>query len=351
MSDLRSDLSLISIIIPCRNEEEFIDKCLDSVVGNDYPKGKVEVLVVDGMSDDRTREVIETYTRRYPFIRLLINRKKITASGLNKGIKEARGEYILWISAHNEYSKDYVRKCMEHATRFEADNVGGIIKVVPRNDSFIGKSIAMVLSHPFGVGNSAFRTGTRKPKLVDTVFGGCYKREIFEEIGLFNESLIRGQDMEFSLRMKRAGYKTFLVPQIVSYYHARSDLKTYIQHNFINGLWAIMPMKFVSHMPVALRHLVPLVFVISLVGLGLLSFVSLFFFRVFLLVFIVYFLTNSYFSIKVALKEKDWRCAFLMLFNFTLLHISYGFGSFLGLLRVIPSKQFWENRIKWLLAT
>jgi len=345
---IQDNVPSISIIIPCRNERKFIGVCLNSVIANEYPKEKVEVLVVDGMSDDRTREVIETYTRRYPFIRLLINRKKITAAGLNKGIKEARGEYILWMSAHNEYSKDYVRQCLEHAARFEADNVGGIIKVVPRDDSFIGKSIALALSHPFGVGNSAFRTGTRKPKLVDTVFGGCYKRKIFEEIGLFNESLIRGQDMEFSLRMKRAGYKTFLVPQIVSYYYARSDLKTYIQHNFINGLWAIMPMKFVSHMPVALRHLVPLIFSTSLVGLGLLSLVSLLLFRVFLLVFIVYLLTNSYFSIKVALKERDWRCAFLMPFSFALLHISYGFGSFLGLLRVIPSKQFWENRIQGL---
>lgn len=320
--------------------------CLDSISANDYPKDRLEVFIVDGMSEDGTRKIIEKYITKNPFIRLLDNPEKITPCGLNRGIKQARGEHILWMSAHNKYSNDYIRKCLEYSIKYKADNVGGIIKVEPRDNSFIGRSISLALSHPFGVGNSAFRIGTSKPKWVDTVFGGCYKREIFEKIGLFNENLVRGQDMEFNLRMKKAGFKTLLVPKIVSYYYARSDLKSFIRHNFINGLWAIMPMKFVSHMPVAWRHLVPLVFVTSLVSLGLMSFISSLFFWLFLFIFISYILTNFYFSTKIALKKGDWRYLFIMPVIFAALHIGYGLGSLWGVLRVITSRQFWRNRLK-----
>lgn len=337
---------LVTVIIPCWNEEKFIGACLDSIISNDYPKDKLEILVVDGMSEDGTRDIIESYMEKYPFVRLVGNAKRITSCGLNKGIGEAKGEYILWMSAHNTYSKAYMRKCLEYSLKSNAHNVGGIIKVIPRKNSLIGKSITLALSHPFGVGNSAFRTGTRKPKWVDTVFGGCYKRKIFHEIGLFNEDLVRGQDMEFSLRMKRAAYKTLLVPQIVSYYYARSDLKSFIEHNFINGFWAIMPMKFVSHMPVALRHLVPFVFVTSLVSLGLLSFVSIFFFRLFLFILIVYFLSNFYFSTQIVLRERDWRYIFPLSLIFALLHLSYGLGSLCAISRIITLRQFWKNRFK-----
>ena len=130
------------------------------------------------------------------------------------------------------------------------------------------------------------------------------------------------------------------------YYYARSDLKSFIEHNFINGFWAIMPMKFVSHMPVALRHLVPFVFVTSLVSLGLLSFVSIFFFRLILLILIVYFLSNFYFSTQIALRERNWRYIFPLSLVFTLLHVSYGLGSLSGISRVITSRQFWKNRFK-----
>ena len=180
---------LISIIIPCLNEEKYLGKCLDSIIRNDYPKDKLEILAVDGMSEDGTRKIIEKYASRYPFVKLLDNSERITPCGLNKGIKEARGKYILWMSAHNEYRNDYLQRCLECSVTFNADNVGGIIKVVPRDDSLIGRSIALALSDPFGVGNSAFRIGTQQARWVDTVFGGCYKREVFEKIGLFNETL------------------------------------------------------------------------------------------------------------------------------------------------------------------
>ncbi len=358
-------IPLVSIIIPCRNEEKFIGKCLESIIGQDYPHENLEVLVVDGMSEDGTRGIIEKYTdmslrgkaeaissfqrsEGLPrslhslamTVKLLDNPKKITPCALNIGIKNAKGKIIFWMSAHNRYEKDYVSKCVQYLNEYNADNVGGIMVTLPRNETFIGKAIATVLSHPFGVGNSVFRTGSKKPKWVDTVFGGCYKREVFERIGLFNENLVRGQDMEFNLRLKKSGGKTLLVPEIVSYYYALSDLRSFCRHNFINGVWAILPFKFSKIMPVSLRHLVPFVFVLGLLGTGILSFFFPLFLWLFLGIIGLHFLANIYFSLRIALKKKNIKYLAAMPLLFASLHFGYGFGSIWGVVRfLLPAKK------------
>lgn len=338
-----NNLSLVSIIIPCRNEEIFIGKCLDSIIANNYPKEMLEVLLVDGMSEDGTRKIVKEYAKQYPFIKILDNLRKITPCALNLGIKSAQGELILWMSAHNEYEKEYISKCVEYIEEFQADAVGGIIKSVPRNNSFIGKSICRVLSCPFGVGGSLHKTGVNNPQWVDTAFGVCYKKEVFYKIGFFNEKLIRGQDMEFSLRLKKVGLKTLLVPEIVSYYYARSDLKSFIKHNFINGLWAILPFKYTNIIPVSLRHLVPLEFVLSLFGALILSLFWDFFWWIFVFIILSYIAVNFYFSLRIAVKEKDGRLIFTMPIIFAIFHFSYGLGSVLGVVKCIFSRSFWRN--------
>ena len=149
--------------------------------------------------------------------------------------------------------------------------------------------------------------------------------------------------MEFSLRMKKAGYKSLLVSQIVSYYYARSDFKSFVKHNFINGLWAIMPMKFVSHMPVTWRHLVPLIFVSSLISSGILAIFFPYFSFLFFFIFVPYFLINFCLSTKIALKEKDWRYLFIMPVIFAALHIVYGLGSVWGVVKLLGAEQFWNK--------
>lgn len=342
-NSLNSNSPLVSVIIPCHNEEKFIDKCLESIIKQSYPKDKLEVLVVDGKSEDGTREILEKYIEKYPFIRLLDNPKRITPCALNLGIKDVKGELILWMSAHNKYDKEYILKCITYMERFSADAVGGAIKVIPRNDRLIDKMVCDSLSHPFGVGSSIYRTGALSPQWVDTAFGICYKKEVFDKIGLFNEKLIRGQDMEFSLRMKKAGLKILLAPEIISYYYARSDLKTFIRHNFKNGLWAILPFKFTTHMPVSWRHLVPLTFVLSIIGFGLLGFFSLFSRLIFLLIISLYFLCNLYFCFRITVKEKKFKLLFPIPFTFFCLHFCYGLGSFFGLAQCLFSVEFWNN--------
>jgi glycosyltransferase involved in cell wall biosynthesis len=309
--------TLISVIIPCRNEEKFIGKCLNSILEQDYPKENLEVLVIDGMSEDKTREIIKEYSEKYSFIKFLENPNKFTPFALNIGIKNAQGEVILRMDAHAGYEKDYISKCVKYLKEYDADNIGGVMKTLSKEKTLVAKAIALCLSHSFGVGGSQFRKGTDKPMWVDTVFGGCYKKEVFDKIGLFNENLIRSQDMEFNLRLKRAGGKILLHPEIVSYYYPKSKLKDFFLHNISDGIWAILPLKFVK-IPLRLRHYIPLIFVLTLP-----------------LSIWPYVLLSLFFSAKIAFDEKDIRLFFLIPAVFFCRHFGYGIGSIIGLIKLL----------------
>ena len=327
--------SFVSVIIPCRNEEKYIEECLDSVINQDYPKEKLEVLVVDGMSEDRTREVIEKYTKQYLFIKLLNNPKKITPVAFNIGVKNSNGDFIIIMGAHSVYERDYISKCVKYSNEYNADNVGGIWKIVPREKTLVAKSIAFASSSIFGAGDAYYRSGySGKPKWVDTVFGGCYRREVFNKIGLFNENLLRSQDMEFNLRLKKAGGKILLAPDIISYYYPKSNLKDFFVHNFEDGVWITYPLKF-RIKAFCWRHLMPLIFVSSLIGTIILGTFTPIFFWLFLTIIVMYLLTNIYFSMKIAAKQKDIRFLFLMPLAFATRHIGYGLGSVWGLIKLI----------------
>lgn len=335
------DSPKVSIIVPCYNEEKYIVPCLDSLISNDYPKEKVEIIVIDGMSDDNGRKILQEYSRKYSYIRVLDNPQRYTPYAFNLGIANSTGEVVMIASAHARYEYGYVSKCAAYLEKYSADNVGGRMMVVPRNNTFMAKAIAAVLSSPFGVGNSIFRIGSRRPKWVDTVLGGCYKKTVFTKIGLFNPGLIRSQDIEFNLRLKKAGLKTLFVPDIKCYYYARSDMRSFITHNFRNGLWAMLPFKYTKIIPISFRHAVPLLFVLSVMILCVLQFwfieARLFFF----LVLILYLLSALTFSLCMALKERDIRYVMTAPLVFLSLHVSYGLGSLVGAFMCLASKEFW----------
>ena len=313
---MTNNLSFISIVIPCRNEEKFIASCLDSIIANDYSKEKMEILVVDGMSSDKTRIIVKNYKDKYPFINLLDNLKKITPAGINLGIKKAKGEIIIRLDAHAKYKSDYISKCLKFMEEYDADGVGGIIRTIPANNNLMAKAIALSLSDLFGVGDSYFRAGHREPKWVDTIFGGCYKKNVFEKIGLFNENLKRSQDIDLNLRLRKAGGKILLAPEIVAYYYPSSNLKDFFIHNIKDGIWAIFPLKF-ARIPLRLRHYIPLIFILSLP-----------------LSIWLYIPTSLCFSAKIAWKKKSFRLFFVMPMVFAARHIGYGFGSLLGVIRL-----------------
>ena len=326
---------LVSIIIPCRNEEKYIGKCLDSILSQDYPKERLEVLVVDGMSEDKTRETIKNFQFSNPNfqLRLLDNPKKFTNFAFNMGIKESKGEIIMLMGAHAGYEKDYISKCVKYLKEYNVDNVGGMMITLPAKNTLVAKVIAISLSSRFGAA-SDFRVGSNTVKEVDTVFGGCYKREVFEKIGLFNENLKRSQDMEFNLRLKKAGGKILLAPDIISYYYPKSNLKDFFVHNFEDGVWITYPLKF-RIKAFCWRHLMPLIFVSSLIGTIILGTFTPIFFWLFLTIIVMYLLTNIYFSMKIAAKQKDIRYLFLIPVAFATRHIGYGLGSVWGLIKLI----------------
>lgn len=328
----------VSIIIPCRNESRFIKECVDSVLAQDYPVELREILVVDGMSEDGTREILRGISAREPSVRMLDNPPKITPCALNTGIKNAKGAVIVRLDAHAKYEGDYISKCVRHLLESGADNVGGNMITLPPDDKIYSKAVVKVLSSRFGVGNSAFRTGLAKPGFVDTVFGGCYKKEVFEKIGLFNEKLARGQDMEFNLRLKKAGMKTLLVPEIVSYYYPKTGFADFLKHNFMNGMWAIIPFKYSTITPVSPRSLVPFVFVAAaaisaMVGIVLKSFVAP------AIVSAPYAAVNLLFSSVIAAQSKDVRLLPAAAAAFASIHFAYGFGSAAGLFVTVFSKK------------
>jgi glycosyltransferase involved in cell wall biosynthesis len=325
---------IISVIIPCRNEEKFIGKCLNSITSNDYPKNNLEILVIDGKSQDKTKEIIKDYASKFSYIKLLDNPEKYTPFALNIGIKESKGDIIVRIDSHATYEKNYIAKCVENLKKYNADNVGGAVKTISSNNSLIAKSIAICMSSIFGTGSSHFRLGSEKPMEVDTVFGGCYRKEVFKKIGLFNEKLKRSQDMEFNIRLKKAGGKIIMAPDIISYYHPKSTLRDFFVHNFIDGQWAILPLKFIKK-PFKARHYIPLIFVSLLLFLFVAGFFYSLFYIGFLCLLAAYIVAVLYFSSKISLKEKDFRYFFAMPAVFASRHFGYGFGELFGLLKLL----------------
>ena len=315
--------TMVSVILPIRNEEKYIARCLDSIVEHDYSKEGIEVLVVDGMSDDKTRAIIERYAMSYAFIRLLDNPRKITPCALNIGIKNAHGGIIIRADAHSEYARDYIQKCCEFLNRGEADNVGGVVE--HKGDGFIGQAIAYAQSCRFGLGGAKFRTA-KKAQYVDTIFPGSWRKSIFDIYGLFDERLARNQDIEHNARIRKNGGKIFLTPEIKSYYYCRSSLKGLWVQNFRNGFWNIKTIR-ICPGSLSVRHFIPLVFVTSLLTSWMIP-------HLWLAIIISYLLCNLFFSLKIAVAN-GFKYFYIMPTVFATIHLSYGFGSLAGVIGLV----------------
>jgi glycosyltransferase involved in cell wall biosynthesis len=338
-------LPRVSVIVPCRNEALFIAHCLESIVANDYPKDMLEILVVDGMSDDQTWNIVGDFAREHPEVKGLRNPQLITPAALNLGINHARGEIIVRIDAHARVAENYLRLCVEGLRKHEVDNIGGAMETLPADGGLAAKAIAASMSHLFGVGNSDFRLGTEQVVATDTVFGGCYRREVFEKIGLFNERLMRSQDMEFNQRLRKAGGRILLDPKIRCCYYASPDLKSFARHNFDDGIWAILPFAHSEVVPVRLRHLVPGAFM-GVIVLSLLLGIWLEPVRFLLAAMMgIYVAASLVSSIHIAWRERDFRYACLLPLVFGIRHLAYGFGSLCAAVKLVCNRKFISNTL------
>lgn len=341
-----NSLPRVSVIVPCRNEAPFIARCLESIIANDYPRDRLEILVVDGMSDDKTWNVVSDFAREHPEVKTLRNPRLITPVALNLGIADARGEIIFRIDAHARVARDYLRLCVDGLRRYEVDNIGGAMETLPIDDGLVAKAIAASMSHAFGVGDSDFRVGTEQVAATDTVFGGCYRREVFEKIGLFNERLMRTQDMEFNQRLRKAGGRILLDPKIRCCYYAPADVKSFARHNFHDGLWAILPFAYSDVLPVRLRHLVPGAFTAAIV-LSLMLGIWLEPLRLLLAAMMgIYFAASLVSSIHIAWRKLDFRYACLLPVVFGVRHFAYGFGSLYAAMKLACNREFVLNTLR-----
>ena len=323
----------VSVIIPCRNEKKYIAQCINSLVNNDYPKEKLEIIIVDGNSNDGTIEIINELISKYFFIKIINNPKQITPVALNIGIKNAKFEYVLIAGAHTLYSANYISSLLENINKYKADGVGGMLITAVEKETLKSMSITKVLSNKFGVGNSLFRVGVKEPKLVDTVPFGLYKKSLFSKVGYYDERLIRNHDIELSKRMIAAGCKIYLVPDLFCTYYARETFRDIATNNYKNGYWNILTIYHTkSFRSLSFRHFVPLIFLLSLIlPLALSLFLVKFWIYLFILIFFVY----NIFVIIASLIENNKTTKFKFLFlSFYVLHFSYGFGSFVALSNV-----------------
>ena len=317
----------ISIVLPCRNEERYIGACLESILATSYPLDRIELLVVDGMSEDRTRDIVADFASRHAAIRLLENRRRITPAALNAGIRAATGEIIMRMDAHVVYPVNYIPRLVEALLSSDADNVGGVIVTLPADRSTMARAIAVGLSHPFGVGNAYFRIGVGAPRWVDSVPFGCFRREVFDRIGLFDEDLIRNQDDEFNLRLIKYGGRILLLPDVVSYYFARRSLSDLTRMYYQYGYYKPLVAKKVDGV-MTVRQLVPGIFVLTLASTTLLA-------PVLPLLPVALTVAGAYVAALLgctigAVRRHGWRCALALLAVFPAVHFSYGFGSLRG---------------------
>ena len=343
--DINYEKCKISVIIPCRDEEKYIGKCLDSIIKQEYPINNLEVFVVDGMSQDGTKRIIINYIQEYPFIKLLNNPDKITPAAMNIGIKKASGNFILILGAHSMIDKKFIKKNYQSLKNNCVDCVGGIGIAVPTSNSLVSKSISIVTSHPFGVGNAYFRIGIKKTKYVDTVPFGCYRREVFEKIGFFDEDLVRNQDDEFNLRLIKNGGKILLVPDIISYYYARDSMYKLWKMYFQYGYFKPLVVKKVGGI-LTWRQIVPTTFIGSLILLLLLSFCSKFFLWLFLFILGLYTIVNFALSLIISIKKKNLKLLPFLITSFITLHFSYGFGYLKGIWDFVVFKKHLKKKIK-----
>ena len=318
----------VSVIVPVRNERNFIEECIDSIIAQDYPGELIEIIIVDGMSDDGTREIIsDKYLSCGSNIKLIDNPKKIAPTAMNIGIKASAGDVIIRIDGHSYMERDFIAQAVKLLQdNPDIDCVGGPIESI--NTTFKSKVISLAMSSPFGVGNARFRY-SKKAQLVDTLAFGAYRREVFEKIGLFDEELVRNQDDEFNFRLTKNGGKILLSPKIRSNYYTRSSFGKLWRQYYQYGFWKVRVMQ--KHGQVAsLRHLVPVTFVLSLILTGVLSFVSHIFLWLFTFICLSYLAGALIFAVKAG-KDEGIIYVLYLPFAFFILHSSYGLGFIEGI--------------------
>jgi succinoglycan biosynthesis protein ExoA len=340
------NLPFVSIVVPCRNESASITRAFSSILVQDYPHDRMEVLIVDGMSEDATLDMVRRTAEDFGNARgacrlvLLENPQRIVPAALNLALKHAKGDIIFRLDGHSEMSPGYINACVARLRR-EANVacVGGPSIAIGKG--LIGGAYALALSSFFGVGGKTFRT-LRSESYVDTVAFGGYNRCIFNQIGGFDPRLERNQDIDFNTRLRKAGYRQLLIPDVCTYYHAPGNWRKIISQNYMNGYWNT---KALSKMlgTLSWRHFIPLMFVLLIMVLAAGASISNWALYLLVAIMALYGTGAGVASIMAAFQSLCGS-AFLLPLIFPVMHVSYGLGSLVGLIRFLFSRRLSSAR-------
>jgi glycosyltransferase involved in cell wall biosynthesis len=321
----------VSVVMPVRNEATILPESLEAVLAQDYSKERMEVIVVDGESTDGTTEILKRYQESEPRLMILNNRAHIVSAALNIGIRQARGEIFVRVDAHTVIAPDYVRRCVEHLERGDAENVGGLMRPVGR--THFGRAVALATSSPFGIGGSKFHYSERE-QFTDTVYLGAYHREIFDRIGLFDEELICNQDYELNYRLRAAGGRILCTPEIRSLYYCRNSPGALFRQYFRYGFWKVRTLRRHPH-SLRVRQLVAPTFVGGMIALAALGFLFTPSWYFLLLGSSLYLALAGSFALSQAIRSGSFLLWPATVLAFLLLHLSWGLGFWAGIFSLL----------------
>ncbi len=317
----------ISIISPCRNERDYIAGFIESLLAQELPpRYELEVLIADGMSDDGTRAILDELEARNRTLSVVPNPRRIVSTGLNAAIRASSGDVIVRMDAHTTYARDYVRACVETLERTGADNVGGPWRAA--GESYVQKAIALVSHSPFASGGGRSHALDYEGE-VDTVYLGCWRKDVFERVGLFDEELVRNQDDELNLRIVRTGGHVWQSPAIQSCYYPRSSLANLFSQQKQYGYWKVRVIQKHTR-PASIRHIVPGGFVLTLLALSLLSLAWAPALGMLLLVLALYAAANLGASVHACVAAGTFSYLPVMPIVFAAYHFGYGYGFLRG---------------------
>lgn len=325
----------VAIIIPTLNEERFISRCLNSIIKQTYEFEKMDVMIIDGGSKDNTKDIVAEYQKSHQNTRFIENKKKIQSVAFNIGIKNSTAPYIIRLDAHAEYDSEYIYLCIKNLKDDKKrGNVGGRCNILPFNQSVWAQTNAILNHSRFGIGGAAFRV-SKEAHNTDSVPFGAFPRKIIEKIGGMREDLPRGEDNEYNSRIRKAGYKIFFDPNIISSYFARPTLGASCKQMYANGN-SIGYLYYIDREAIGIRHLVPLLFVVS----GLFSIIISVLWSPFCYVFCgglaLYLIADAIASIMGA--KDNVKCTLPLFILFFCVHVSYGMGTIAGLIKGLKTK-------------